>query len=418
MPKTCDLLGRFRRDAGASAAVLFSLALVPVLGLTGAAVDYSNYERARSHLQDAVDSAALAAARATGGDFSEPMLATIEETARVYVRQNNHDGEEEVAVAIDPAERAVTVTATLHLKTLIAHFIGVDEFVFGAEATARLDGASDPICILALDPTLKKAIEFNGPSEVRAPNCAIHANSVADNALFKRGPGTVEAASVCAVGGHDGEFAPVPTGHCRAVLDPFPWLEIPEAKGTCDAVDLRVDAGPATLKPGHYCGGIELRKGAEVTLEPGVYLLSDGPLDLTAHSSLAGEGVTFVFHGKDGFLNVHAHGDIDVKAPTEGPLEGFVMVEDRASSEASRSFVHGDGSVRIVGTIYLPNHEMRFYGSGALNEDAEQMAIIANNIGFKGDSSSTFMTTINADYAKAGFEQPVARMPVTAALVH
>src|SRR5690606_21345712 len=56
---------RLWQDRRGGVAVIFALALVPLLGFVGAAVDYARLASARQHIQQAVDAAALDAAKAT-----------------------------------------------------------------------------------------------------------------------------------------------------------------------------------------------------------------------------------------------------------------------------------------------------------------------------------------------------------------
>ncbi|MEJ0074732.1 MAG: pilus assembly protein [Alphaproteobacteria bacterium] len=55
----CPLLDRFPRHEGANVAPMFAIAMIPILGLTGTAVDYSNANAARTALQAALDTTAL-----------------------------------------------------------------------------------------------------------------------------------------------------------------------------------------------------------------------------------------------------------------------------------------------------------------------------------------------------------------------
>lgn len=52
-------LARFRRDSRASVAPIFAIAVIPIIGLTGTAVDYSNANGARTEMQASLDAAAL-----------------------------------------------------------------------------------------------------------------------------------------------------------------------------------------------------------------------------------------------------------------------------------------------------------------------------------------------------------------------
>src|SRR3954463_3049360 len=52
-------LGRFARDERGNIAIIFAIALLPILSFVGAAIDYSRATRARTATQGALDSSAL-----------------------------------------------------------------------------------------------------------------------------------------------------------------------------------------------------------------------------------------------------------------------------------------------------------------------------------------------------------------------
>ena len=52
-------IGRFRRDKSGNIAVIFTLALMPILSAVGCAVDYSRATQLRAKLQAAVDAASV-----------------------------------------------------------------------------------------------------------------------------------------------------------------------------------------------------------------------------------------------------------------------------------------------------------------------------------------------------------------------
>ena len=55
--------GRFRKDRSASVAPMLALAVVPLIGMVGAAVDFSTVNSARAAFQSALDSTALMLAK-------------------------------------------------------------------------------------------------------------------------------------------------------------------------------------------------------------------------------------------------------------------------------------------------------------------------------------------------------------------
>ncbi|MCX7309448.1 MAG: pilus assembly protein TadG-related protein, partial [Afipia sp.] len=54
-----NLLSRFHRNSRANVAVIFAIAIMPILGGVGCAVDYSTAVRLRSKLQAASDAASV-----------------------------------------------------------------------------------------------------------------------------------------------------------------------------------------------------------------------------------------------------------------------------------------------------------------------------------------------------------------------
>ena len=68
---------RFRKDNRGSIAVQFAVALLPILAIVGASVDFSRASRFRTGLQAAMDSAVLAGGKAGGDGWQSVALATF-----------------------------------------------------------------------------------------------------------------------------------------------------------------------------------------------------------------------------------------------------------------------------------------------------------------------------------------------------
>lgn len=100
-PRTiARLLRRFARASEGNIAILFAIALVPLLGFVGAAVDYSRANRARTAMQAALDSTALMVAK----DLSAGVITTfqINATAQQYF----------TALYTDKEAQSISVNAT------------------------------------------------------------------------------------------------------------------------------------------------------------------------------------------------------------------------------------------------------------------------------------------------------------------
>lgn len=85
-----DLVSLFRNDASGNIAMLFGIAIIPILGFIGAAVDYSITNSQRTKIQAALDSALLAGAIAgkqsldSGGGKSAAIAAANDAAARFF----------------------------------------------------------------------------------------------------------------------------------------------------------------------------------------------------------------------------------------------------------------------------------------------------------------------------------------------
>jgi Flp pilus assembly protein TadG len=83
------LLARFRGDTRGNVAPIFAIAMLPIIGLTGTAVDYSNANAARTAMQAALDSTALTLSKEANG-----MTQTqLNEKALQYFTVNMHNSE-------------------------------------------------------------------------------------------------------------------------------------------------------------------------------------------------------------------------------------------------------------------------------------------------------------------------------------
>jgi len=70
------LLGRWRRDVRANVAVIFAIALVPLIIAVGCAIDYSRATRVKAKLQGAADAASVAAVSVNSAGYTAAMTMT------------------------------------------------------------------------------------------------------------------------------------------------------------------------------------------------------------------------------------------------------------------------------------------------------------------------------------------------------
>ncbi|MGI0490012.1 hypothetical protein ACN4EK_31775 [Pantanalinema rosaneae CENA516] len=130
----------------------------------------------------------------------------------------------------------------------------------------------------------------------------------------------IRASLICSSGGQFGPLAayqPPPLLDCPPLRDPLASRAAP-AVGACTETGLVVRSR-RTLTPGVYCGGIRIEQGAEVTLDPGLYVIKDGPLAVE-DGALIGRHTSFFFTGAAAVLAFDRSSTIDLSAMRDGAL--------------------------------------------------------------------------------------------------
>ena len=141
---------KFRRDESGAVFVFFALALFPILGLVGAALDYARTSAARVRLQAAIDAGVLFAAR----DSQSLTEAQVDQRIRDAVMANLN-GKVVIspsAIVITHGNRTVTVAATTGVETSILKIAGINSMAIGANTSVAW-GTNDIEIALALDNT-------------------------------------------------------------------------------------------------------------------------------------------------------------------------------------------------------------------------------------------------------------------------
>lgn len=138
-------LKRFISDRKGNIAITFAILVVPLFAAAGAAVDYSRVSNEHSNLQEALDSAVLAAASA-GIKTDKTRLAIGEK----YFHSNTRNPcDNEVNLTIE--NNQVVGTASCEMKTAFLGIIGFEKFTIDGRAVAGMAGLADQEIVLVLD---------------------------------------------------------------------------------------------------------------------------------------------------------------------------------------------------------------------------------------------------------------------------
>lgn len=403
-------LERFGKCRSGNTAMLFALSAIPLFGAAGVALDYGHAHLAKSELQAAADAAVVSAAKADTDPSSRVGIAKS-------VFASNVAGRAFISSAVPSVTSngdAIALTTSANIPTSFTRVFGYTKIGINATSSAAAGknyGAGGPACVLALSETDDGAFYVNGTTSFEAINCSVYSNSNAAESLRAVGDPTVTAKSFCTVGGYDinGNFLPLPTEGCSAVPDPFAHLPAP-ASEACDGTEKAtvVKKGEHTLSPGTYCGGLEMMAQANATLEPGIYVVKDGPLIFRSGSATVAHGVFFYVTGTKAGVSVNGGADLDHIAPASGIYKGMAMMQDAAANPYTISEIQGGGAVKLSGALYFPTQTLQIGGNGDLGQNTDAWAIVAHKVQLKGNGA----VRIEASFEAKGLPQ-MAITPVT-----
>ena len=358
---------RMRRRGGAIAWV--AIVLVVLLGFLGVAVDVGYAYFTGQKLQAAADAAALAGAHQIWEGHGGARDAAIELAAANYagggaVQLDGNNGNDPAGDIVlgtyDVAAR--TFTPSTDVKTTNAIMVrarrtedslsGPLPLFFGPLidnpsleltrwAIAVAEGGPAYADIISLDPDDPSAFYIRGTPVVDVgEDGSVQVNSSSPNGSIYQGTTvTLNAGEVNMVAsefetrGHPSipPESDMNTGE-PFVADPLYPLPVPDfSMGTADP---RLEiTGTGTFQPGYYPNGLRMNAGDNITLDPGVYILGDGPsasgdgyaFEVLGQATLTGNGVTFVL--ASGSVHDRGGGAVQVTPPTSGTYKGIQMFQ-------------------------------------------------------------------------------------------
>lgn len=356
----------------------------------GLATDYTLLQQKRSALQAAVDAAAIAAGKEL--TLVNADTKTLKSLAQTYVFQNfageANEKTTKIDVKVGSKRRNVKVSLSHHWEPFLLQYVGRNVLPIRVDATAQLAG-SGKICMIAfgqknVDDDERSGIRLKKNAQMVGEACGVYSNAKRNDAIRVEKNAVLKSGLTCSAGGvkkfQSSNMIPQPVTNCPAVKDPLADRQPPPV-GKCDFKDVVISKGVHTLNPGTYCEGLRIRKTAQVTLNPGIYVMKEGMLEVTDDATMEGEGVGFFFADEDSKLSFRRRTTISLTAPKTGPMAGILMFEKRSKDEDKLQHrLTSDNARMLLGTIYLPNGSLRIDSNGPVADQSAYTAIIADSI--------------------------------------
>jgi hypothetical protein len=352
------------KDKAGNVAIIFGLTLPIVVGGAGLAVETSYWYLKDLQLQAAADAAAYAAATDKRSGSSDTQVTN---TATEVATDNGYDPSIGTIVVNTPplsgpntGGKAVEVILTQPAQRYFTQIFSKSPVIENARAVALYQDAGSA-CILALNPSNKDSVVFPGVANLNVQNCNVMSNSISPESIETQGSTTTHVGCFLTVGGVDltggttttdcPEMAKTDQGY---VADPLAELPAPDTSGTCLS-----DSG-SERSAGHYCGGMTLQ--GNVTLDPGIYVVSGGNFKVNAGAVVQGDGV-FIYLVGDARVTMNGAAKVDLNAPTSGTYSGVLFMGDRTSSKSTQNVFNGTADSNLTGYLYFASQAVNYTGN-------------------------------------------------------
>ena len=386
MPPRC--IRGLSADSRGSVSVLMAVTLTVLIGAAALGIEASSWFMMRHTLQNAADTATLAASMNGQSNYDT-------EAKAVTALYGVVDGANGVTVtasntALCPAggSNCYSVTITQAVPLFLAPVVGYmgDVVVNGqnrvALAAASVASQATDYCILALATSGFEGIHVNGGPKADLSGCNVMSNTSATcnghnlnadigNAQgINNNCGTISNSHVPPVSDPYAQLAQnIPANNCTA------YPQEPVKKGTSlPASNLwsgdNYKAGTQTI-----CGDLQLTGNVTLKGTGSVLLvIVNGQLDLNGYAlqSAPGTTLTVVFTGSSSGNYMHiptGSGTLDITPPTSGPWAGVAIYQDpilAAGSGVDITYKGNSPTWNITGLVYLPQSFIQV--SGAVNK--------------------------------------------------
>lgn len=425
-------------DRRGNVAIISALMLPVLLGSFGLGTEVATWYGAQRALQNAADSAAIAAATNASATYGTEAAAV----AAQYGYVNGQNG-----VTVTTANNVacpgggsncyrVVISKTQPL--ILAQFVGYagDTLQGGAPAkriaatAIAVQGlAPRPYCVVALaGDGVQTGLLANGAPKADLTGCNVMSNTGArcnghdlgadygDAAGTNDGCGEVQNSNVPVMPDQNAARASnIPADPCGGVY--------PEAPGKHSGSPLPASNRLAGVQSWsgviQKCGDVELTGPVTInTTGPATLVIHNGDLDLNGYTlqTSSGSGLTIVFAGDNSRSHVPlGGGTLDFAAPTSGPWSGVAMYQaPNLTSGVDIAAAGNSPAWNITGMVYLPHSHVTF--SGAVNKSsngASCFVMVVDSMVINGTGS----ILAHGQCGQAGLTMPTNNVPSRGKLV-
>jgi hypothetical protein len=191
----------FLKCNNASIAMIFSLTMIPVVGIVSFGMDYSKASSYKTRLQAAVDAGAVAGMSAQG-NLTNNQRQNI---AQSILNSNLVNSELINVVAnIIINGNVLTINATADSPNNLSRFFSYNKTIINAvsqvSVTTNTISSNENVCILVKSPTANQALLVNSGANITASNCRMDVLSTASPAAIFNASSNMNFTKTCVAG--------------------------------------------------------------------------------------------------------------------------------------------------------------------------------------------------------------------------
>jgi hypothetical protein len=422
----------FLRSRRGNVAALTAILILPLAALLGMATEGGSWFLITRAMQNAADSAVIAAA--TNGGNSTGGTDYVNEGKAIASSYGFINGASNATVTVSAPAKYASVASCVASDCYLVELVGFNGNAalgstrgqqLSSVALATLKTVDAPFCLTALG--TGNALTANGvPSSTIA--CNIQSNGDANcngHSLTSGWSDSVSNNNDCGTKQHKG---------VATTTDPYASLASNLPPNTCSSypvapVKKKDDPLPSqnlwtanSLPVGPICGDYQLQN--DITLATGgTLVIENGNLDLNGHTlkTTGTAGLTIALTGTNSATYSHVitgGGTLDISSPTSGTWSGMTIYQDPIVAAQDLTYTGNSPTWNISGIVYLP--KTKFTAKGAVNKSGNGFScftLVVNTFLLSG-TGDLFYTNAQSQCPQQGANSPTNKAYVVGALVY
>jgi hypothetical protein len=372
-----------------------------IMGFVSLATEVGYILLVQREMQSAADSAAVSGATALMRGTPSNYQVEAQAVASASGFTNGSSGAS-VTVSSPPENGsyagvtgAVEVVISRPQTVSLMSLFGQSSINVGVRGVAVIGSGSG--CALQLLSGASVGVSVSNGAVVNLTSCGLGANSTSSTALSMTGGAVVNAQTVTAVGGASitNGASINPSSALKtsqpAVTDPYAGVTVPTYSGCSNGNNKSYgySAGVQTLNPGVWCNGVSFGSSAQISLNPGVYIVDRGNFNVSGAVVMNGVGVTIVLTSSTGSnyatVTIGNGASVTLSAPTSGATAGLVFFGDRNAPASNSNSLQGGSTLALTGVMYFPS-QLVIFSNGTSNPSG-CTELIAGTMQFTGGAT-------------------------------